>query len=103
LFGLQTNTSRVFGPTAAAIASRSWRNSPSSGTVRRTAPPICVTIGYASNDRQAHRTSSVVSRQVELTSCWHRLTEPQPTAIRSGATSQNAERRSVSVTAAKSG
>jgi len=53
LFGEHTKTSRVCGVTAAIIASTSWRNPASSGTVTAFAAPICVTIGYASNERQA--------------------------------------------------
>ncbi len=103
LLGLHTNTRRVRGLTAAAIASTSCRKSASNPTVTTRAPPICVTIGYASNERQANTTSSVGSRQVADTSCWHRLTEPHPTAIRAASTRSTCDSRSVSPTTARSG
>ena len=39
--------------------------------------------GVTSKLRQPNTTSSPLA-QVIWTSCWHRLTEPQPTEIRSG-------------------
>ena len=53
LFGLQTITIFVRGVIAAAIASRSWTCSAVSGTGTALAWPVSVTIGYASNERQA--------------------------------------------------
>ena len=102
-FGLQTNTSRVRGVTAAAMASRSWRNPSSSGTVRATAPWIWVTIGYDSNDRHAKTTSSDGSEHVIATSCWHRLTEPHPTAMRAASSPNSSASRFVRPVTDRSG
>jgi hypothetical protein len=51
LFGLQTNTSRVRGVTAAAIAGRSWEWSGRLGTRTLVAPVVAEMIGYASKER----------------------------------------------------
>ncbi|GAA4805421.1 hypothetical protein GCM10023353_05350 [Tomitella cavernea] len=88
--------------TAAAIASRSCASSPSSGTGTGEASATCVTIGYASNERHAKTTSSP-GAQVACTSCWHRPTEPQPTATLPGGTPARAASREVNSAAPLSG
>ena len=85
LLGLHTKISRVRSVIAATIASRSkvWSRS---GTCTGTAPATRTCSGYTSKLRQPNTTSSPTV-QVIWISCWHRLTDPQPTAIRSGGTS----------------
>ena len=45
LLGVQTSTRRVRSVIAASIASRSWRESASSGTCTDVAPAMATTIG----------------------------------------------------------
>ena len=83
LLGLQTKISRVRSVTAASIASRSnvWSVS---GTWTGVAPATRTCSGYISKLRQPKSTSSPTEAVIWM-SCWHRLTEPQPTAMCSGA------------------
>ncbi len=92
LLGLQTKTTRVAGVTAASIASRSCRWPASRGTVRARTPATLAKTGYASKDRQAHRTSSPGPQNAWMRSR-HRLTDPQPTATRSPGTARSAASR----------
>ncbi|CAM5500760.1 hypothetical protein SAURM35S_06588 [Streptomyces aurantiogriseus] len=79
LLGLQTKISRVRSVIASAIASRSCTSPGVSGTRTAVAPLICVTIGYASKDRQAKITSSP-GPAVDWSNCWATPTEPVPVA-----------------------
>ncbi len=102
LFGVHANTSRVAGVIAASIASVSSRYPSVSGTWTARAPTTWVRIGYASNDRQPYTTSSD-GVHVAWSSCWHSVTDPQPTDNWSSPTPKRCASRVTSAPAPLSG